>query len=210
VLRRCARFPNSGPLRTAPRPVATCPTRGSGIPTVYRRWGSVTGRCPTCWPTCRNDSLPPGRDSSLTGDHQLTPALVARTLTDPPARPALSVPCSPRHRDERTAPPATFLPSQDPRMGAPLSSSSSPREIPEGTDASEVIPVLPPPRSTTATPAGTSATLDDESSRPRRRCGGRRHRGRLRCQTSPRTKSEGTNHRQQYGRCWTALYRTAS
>jgi AcrR family transcriptional regulator len=119
---------------------------GVGRTTVYRRWGTVTGLVADLLADMAEQSLPRSETGSLLGDLRANAQLVRRTLTDPRQGALFKAVIAAATCDERTA--EALRRFYDARISewAPCVARAVERgEVPEGTDAREVIRAVSAP-----------------------------------------------------------------
>jgi AcrR family transcriptional regulator len=117
-----------------------------GKTTVYRRWGTVTGLVADLLTDMAERSLPRTRTGELLGDLRANARLVQRTLTDPRQGALFKAVIAAATCDARTA--EALHRFYDTRIGewAPCVEEAIERgELPEGTDAREVIRAVSAP-----------------------------------------------------------------
>jgi AcrR family transcriptional regulator len=117
-----------------------------GKTTVYRRWGSVTGLVADLLTDMAEHSLPRARTGSLLGDLKANARLVRKTLTDPRQGPLFTAVIAAATCDARTAEALHRFYETRIKEWAPCVDEAVDRgELPEGTDAEEVIRAVSAP-----------------------------------------------------------------
>lgn len=117
-----------------------------GKTTVYRRWGSVTGLVADLLTDMAEQSLPRTRTGSLLGDLKANARLVRKTLTDPRQGPLFTAVIAAATCDARTAEALHRFYETRIKEWAPCVDEAVDRgELPEGTDAEEVIRTVSAP-----------------------------------------------------------------
>jgi AcrR family transcriptional regulator len=117
-----------------------------GKTTVYRRWGSVTGLVADLLTDMAEQSLPRTRTGSLLGDLKANAELVRKTLTDPRQGPLFTAVIAAATCDARTAEALHRFYETRIKEWAPCVDEAVDRgELPEGTDAEEVIRTVSAP-----------------------------------------------------------------
>ncbi|GAA2070605.1 TetR-like C-terminal domain-containing protein [Actinomadura alba] len=117
-----------------------------GKTTVYRRWGSVTALVADLLMDMAEQSSPRARTGSLLGDLKANARLVQRTLTDPRQGPLFKAVIAAATCDARTAEALHHFYDIRIREWAPCVRQAVDRgELPEGTDAHEVIRAVSAP-----------------------------------------------------------------
>lgn len=117
-----------------------------GKTTVYRRWGSVTGLVADLLTDMAEHSLPRARTGSLLGDLKGNARLVRKTLTDPRQGPLFTAVIAAATCDARTAEALHRFYETRIKEWAPCVDEAVDRgELPEGTDAEEVIRTVSAP-----------------------------------------------------------------
>ncbi|MFH9064345.1 TetR/AcrR family transcriptional regulator [Streptomyces coeruleorubidus] len=119
---------------------------GVGKTTVYRRWGTVTGLVADLLADMAEQSAPRTETGSLLGDLTANARLVQRTLTDPRQGPLFKALIAAATGDTKTA--AALHRFYDIRVKewAPCVRQAVDRgEVPEGTDAHEVVRAVSAP-----------------------------------------------------------------
>ncbi|MGW3206059.1 TetR/AcrR family transcriptional regulator [Streptomyces sp. NPDC001135] len=117
-----------------------------GKTTVYRRWGTVTGLVADLLLDMAEQSAPRTETGSLIGDLKANARLVQRTLTDPRQGALFKALIAAATGDAKTA--AALHRFYDTRVGewAPCVRQAVERgEVPEGTDAQEVVRAVSAP-----------------------------------------------------------------
>jgi AcrR family transcriptional regulator len=117
-----------------------------GKTTVYRRWGSVTGLVADLLTDMAEQSLPRARTGSLLGDLKANARLVRKTLTDPRQGPLFTAVIAAATCDARTAEALHRFYETRIKEWAPCVDEAVDRgELPQGTDAEEVIRTVSAP-----------------------------------------------------------------
>jgi AcrR family transcriptional regulator len=117
-----------------------------GKTTVYRRWGTVTGLVADLLTDMAEQSLPRTRTGSLLGDLRANARLVRRTLTDPRQGALFKAVIAAATCDARTADALHHFYDTRIQEWAPCVDEAIERgELPEGTDACEVIRAVSAP-----------------------------------------------------------------
>ena len=117
-----------------------------GKTTVYRRWGTVTGLLADLLADMAEQSLPRTQTGSLLGDLRANARLVQRTLTDPRQGALFKAVIAAATSDERTAEALHRFYETRVEEWAPCVRQAVDRgELPEGTDAHEVIRAVSAP-----------------------------------------------------------------
>jgi AcrR family transcriptional regulator len=117
-----------------------------GKTTVYRRWSSVTGLVADLLTDMAEHSLPRARTGSLLGDLKANARLVRKTLTDPRQGPLFTAVIAAATCDARTAEALHRFYETRIKEWAPCVDEAVDRgELPEGTDAEEVIRAISAP-----------------------------------------------------------------
>ena len=117
-----------------------------GKTTVYRRWGSVTGLVADLLTDMAEQSLPRARTGSLLGDLKANARLVRKTLTDPRQGPLFTAVIAAATCDARTAEALHRFYETRIKEWAPCVDEAVDRgELPEGTNAEEVIRTVSAP-----------------------------------------------------------------
>jgi AcrR family transcriptional regulator len=119
---------------------------GVGKTTVYRRWGTVAALVADLLQDMAEQSAPRTETGSLLGDLTANARLVQRTLTDPRQGPLFKALIAAAAGDERTAAALHRFYDVRVREWAPSVRQAVDRgEVPEGTDAHEVIRAVSAP-----------------------------------------------------------------
>jgi AcrR family transcriptional regulator len=119
---------------------------GVGKTTVYRRWGTVTGLVADLLTDMAEQSLPRARTGSLEGDLRANARLVRKTLTDPRQGALFGAIIAAATCDARTAEALHRFYGRRIREWAPCVEEAIDRgELPEGTDAEEVVRAVSAP-----------------------------------------------------------------
>jgi AcrR family transcriptional regulator len=168
---------------------------GVGKTTVYRRWGSVTGLVADLLADMAEQSLPRAETGSLTGDLQANARLVQRTLTDPRQGRLFRALLAAATCDERTAAALHRFYQIRIREWVPCVEQAVARgEIPQGTDASEVIRAVSAPLYYRLLASGDP--LDDEAAdRAARAAAAAAIAGAYVMPTAPGQRARARNHR---------------
>jgi AcrR family transcriptional regulator len=117
-----------------------------GKTTVYRRWGTVTGLVADLLTDMAEHSLPRARTGSLLGDLKANARLVRKTLTDPRQGPLFTAVIAAATCDARTAEALHRFYETRIKEWAPCVDEAVDRgELPEGTDAEEVVRAVSAP-----------------------------------------------------------------
>ena len=117
-----------------------------GKTTVYRRWGSVTGLVADLLTDMAEQSLPRARTGSLSGDLKANARLVRTTLSDARQGPLFRAVIAAATCDARTAEALHRFYETRIKEWAPCVEEAVERgELPEGTDAEEVIRAVSAP-----------------------------------------------------------------
>ena len=117
-----------------------------GKTTVYRRWGTVTGLVADLLTEMAEHSLPRTRTGTLLGDLTANARLVSRTLTDPRQGALFKAVIAAATCDARTAEALhRFYDTRIKEWAACVDEAVDRGEIPEGTDAAEVVRAVSAP-----------------------------------------------------------------
>jgi AcrR family transcriptional regulator len=117
-----------------------------GKTTVYRRWGSVTAVVADLLLEMAIESVPRVDTGSLLGDLRANARLVVRTLTDPRQGPLFKAVIAASTSDEVTAGALTrFYAKRIAEWASCVTDAEARGEVPEGTDADEVIRAVSAP-----------------------------------------------------------------
>ncbi|WP_432116827.1 TetR/AcrR family transcriptional regulator [Streptomyces sp. bgisy032] len=117
-----------------------------GKTTVYRRWGTVAGLVADLLADMAEQSVPRTETGSLLGDLTANARLVRRTLTDPRQGPLFTALIAAATGDAKTAAALHRFYDLRVREWAPCVRQAVDRgEVPEGTDAQEVIRAVSAP-----------------------------------------------------------------
>ncbi|MFE2166124.1 TetR/AcrR family transcriptional regulator [Streptomyces sp. NPDC059447] len=117
-----------------------------GKTTVYRRWGTVTGLVADLLADMAEQSLPRAETGSLLEDMRANAALVRRTLTDPRQGALFKAVIAAATSDARTAEALHRFYEVRVAEWAPCVREAVERgELPEGTDAAEVVRAVSAP-----------------------------------------------------------------
>jgi AcrR family transcriptional regulator len=117
-----------------------------GKTTVYRRWVTVTGLVADLLTDMAEQSLPRTRTGTLLGDLTANARLVQRTLTDPRQGALFRAVIAAATCDARTAEALhRFYDTRIKEWAACVDEAADRGEVPEGTDAAEVIRAVSAP-----------------------------------------------------------------
>ncbi|GAA4487814.1 TetR-like C-terminal domain-containing protein [Actinoallomurus oryzae] len=117
-----------------------------GKTTVYRRWGTVTGLVADLLTDMAEQSLPRARTGSLEGDLRANARLVRKTLADPRQGALFGAIIAAATSDTRTAEALHRFYARRIREWVPCVEEAIDRgELPEGTDAEEVVRAVSAP-----------------------------------------------------------------
>ncbi len=119
---------------------------GVGKTTVYRRWGTVHGLIADMLAEMAESSLPRARTGGLDGDLAAQAALIRRTLTDERQGPLFKALIAAAASDARTAAALhRFYRARIDEWSPCVTEAVERGDLPEGTDADEVIRALSAP-----------------------------------------------------------------
>ncbi|MFC4858642.1 TetR/AcrR family transcriptional regulator [Actinophytocola glycyrrhizae] len=117
-----------------------------GKTTVYRRWGTVTAVVTDLLAEMAAESLPRTETGSLLGDLRANARLVRATLTDPRQGPLFAAVIAAATCDDATARALrTFYATRIAEWAPCVTQAVARGEVPEGTDAGEVIRAVSAP-----------------------------------------------------------------